>query len=249
MLRACVISSKGSWEKWLPLAEFLYNNSYQESIKMAPFEVVYGRKCRTPLNWVEVGERRYYGIDFVEQAKEQVRTIKIHMAAAQCRHKSYADHRRKSIEFEVGDFVYLKVSPMKSVKRFGVKRKLAPRYVGPFQIIGKSEAVAYKIQLPPEMSTIFNVFHVSQLKKYLRVPKERVPLGDIKLESDLTYEEKPVRVVDTRERVTQSQVVKWYKVMWSNQGSESDATWEREDYLRKGYKEFYQQWYAFQISG
>jgi hypothetical protein len=99
------------------------------------------------------------------------------------------------------------------------------------------------------MSVIFNVFHVSQLKKCLRVPEERVPLGDIRLESDLTYEEKPVRVIDTQERVTRSRVVKWYKVMWSNQGSESDATWEREDYLRDGYKEFYQQWYAFQISG
>jgi hypothetical protein len=98
------------------------------------------------------------------------------------------------------------------------------------------------------MSAIFNVFHVSQLKKCLRVPKERALLGDIKLESDLTYEEKLVRVIGTRERVTRSRVVKWYKVMWSNQGSESDATWEREDYLREGYKEFYQQWYTFQIS-
>jgi hypothetical protein len=122
---------------------------------------------------------------------------------------------------------------MKSVQRFGVKRKLAPRYVGPFQIIGKSGAVAYKIKLPPEMSAIFNVFHVSQLKKCLWVPEERVLLGDIKLESDLTYEEKLVRVIDTKERVTQSRVVKWYKVMWSNQGSESDATWEREDYYEK----------------
>jgi hypothetical protein len=84
-LRAGVILSKGSWEKWLPLAEFSYNNSYQESIKMAPFEVLYGRKCRTLLNWVEAGERRYYGIDFVEQAEEQVRTIKIHMDVAQSR--------------------------------------------------------------------------------------------------------------------------------------------------------------------
>jgi hypothetical protein len=121
--------------------------------------------------------------------------------------------------------------------------------MGPFQIIGKSGAVAYKIQLPPEMSVIFNVFHVSQLKKCLWVPEERVPLGDIKLESDLTYEEKPVHVIDTQEWVTRSRVVKWYKVMLSNQGSESDATWEREDYLQDGYKEFYQQWYAFQISG
>ena len=138
---------------------------------------------------------------------------------------------------------------MKSVQCFGVKRKLAPRYVGPFEIIGQSGKVAYKIQLPPEMSAIFNVFHVSQLKKCLRIPEERVPLGDIKLESDLTFEEKPVRVIDTRERVTRSRVVKFYKVMWSNQGSERDATWEREDYLWDGYKEFYQQWYAFQISG
>jgi hypothetical protein len=121
MLRVCVISSKGSWEKWLPLAKFPYNNSYQESIKMAPFEALYGRKCRTPLNWVEVGEKRYYGIDFVEQTEEQVCTIQTHIVAAQSRQKSYADRRRKPIEFEVGDFVYLKVSPMKSVKCFGVK--------------------------------------------------------------------------------------------------------------------------------
>ena len=94
------------------------------------------------------------------------------MAAAQARQKSYADRRRKPIEFEVGDFVYLKVSPMKSVQRFEVKRKLAPRYVGPFEIIGQSGKVVYKIQLPPEMSAIFNVFHVSQFKKCLRVPKE-----------------------------------------------------------------------------
>jgi hypothetical protein len=90
------------------------------------------------------------------------------------------------------------------------------------------------------MRVIFNVFHVSQLKKCLRVPEERVPLGDIRLESDLTYIEKPIHVINTQERVTRSRVVKWYKVMWSNQGSESDATWEREDYLSDGYREFYQ---------
>jgi hypothetical protein len=99
---------------------------------MAPFEALYGRKCRTPLNWVEAGERRYYGTNFVKQAEEQVHTIKIHMAIAQSRQKCYADRHRKPIEFEVVDFVYLKVSPMKSVQHFGVKQKLAPRYVGPF---------------------------------------------------------------------------------------------------------------------
>jgi actin-related protein len=94
---------------------------------------------------VEPGERRYYGIDFVEEAEEQVRTIQKNMAAAQARQKSYADKRRKPIEFEVGDHVYLKVSPMKGVKRFEVKRKLAPQYVGPYQILEKSGRVAYKL--------------------------------------------------------------------------------------------------------
>ena len=126
--------------------------------------------------------------------------IQQHIEAAQSRQKSYADKRRRPIEFEVGDYVYLKVSPMKGVKWFRVKRKLAPRYVGPYLIIEKSGRVAYKIELPYEMRGIFNVFHVSQLKKCLRVLEERVSLRNIKLKSDLTYEERPVRVIDTRER-------------------------------------------------
>ena len=151
MLRACVISSKGSWEKWLPLAEFSYNNSYQERIRMDPFEALYGQKCRTPLNWVEPEERRYYGIHFVIEAKEQVRIIQQHMKVAQSRKKSYVDKRRRPIEFEVGDYIYLKVSPMKKVQWFGVKSKLAPRYVGPYKIIKQCGRVAYKLQLPLEM--------------------------------------------------------------------------------------------------
>jgi len=169
-----VLSSKGSWVKWLPLAEFSYDNSYQESIKMAPFEALYGRKCRTPLNWVESEERRYYGIDFVNEAEQQVRTIQQHMEAAQARKKSYADKRRKLIEYAVGDHVYIKVSPMKGVQRFGVKRNLAPCYVGPYQILEKKRNIAYKVQLPVELRAIFPFFHVSQLKKCLRVPEEQV---------------------------------------------------------------------------
>jgi hypothetical protein len=207
---------------------------------MAPFEALYGHKCRSPLNWVEPEERRYYGIDFVKEAEEQVRTIQKHIEAIKSRQKSYADKRRRPIEFEVGDYVYLKVSPMKGVQRFGVKKKLAPRYVGPYQIIEKSGRVAYKLQLPLELSAIFNVFHVSQLK-CLRVPEERVKTRDIKIESDLAYEEKPVQVLDTKERVTRSQVIKFHKVMWSNH-SERDATWKKEDYLREVYPAFYEKW-------
>jgi len=207
MLRACALSSKGSWVKWLPLAEFSYNNSYQESIKMAPFEALYGRKCRTPLNSVEPGERRYYGIDFVNKAEHQVHTIQQHQEAAQARQKSYANKRGKPVEFVVGDHVYLKVSPMKGVQRFGVKRKLGPRYVGPYRILERKGNVAYKVHLPVELRAIFPVFHVSQLKKCLRVLEERVEAWDIKLKSDLVYEENPVAVIDRKERVTRNQVV------------------------------------------
>jgi hypothetical protein len=170
------------------------------------------------------------------------------MVAVQARQKSYANKRRKPIEFEVGDHVYLKVSPMKGVKHFGVKRKLASRYVGPYQILERSGKVAYKLQLPPELGTIFLVFHVSQLKKCLRVPEERVEVRCIKLKADLAYEEKPVIVLEVKERVTQNHVVKLYKVVWSNH-NERDATWEREDYLRDDYSKFFNEWYAFQILG
>jgi len=206
---------------------------------MAPFEALYGRKCRTPSNWVESGERRYYGIDFVNEAEQQVRTIQQHLEAAQARQKSYADKRRKPIEFAVGDHVYIMVSPMKGVQRFGVKRKLAPRYVGPYRILEKKGNIAYKVQLPIELRAIFRVFHVSQLKKCLCVPEERVEVRDIKLKSDLVYEEKPVAILDRKERVTRNRVVKFYKVLWSNHGEE-DATWEMEDYLKEVYKTFFE---------
>jgi len=198
---------------------------------MAPFESLFGQKCRTPLNWVESGERRYYGIDFVNEAEQQVRTIQQHLEAAQARQKSYADKRRKPIEFAVGDHVYIKVSLMKGIQRFGVKRKLAPRYVGPYQILKRKGEVSYKVQLPIELRAIFPVLHVSQLEKCLRVPEERVEVRDIKLKSDLVYKEKPVAVLDRKERVTHNRVVKFYKVLWSNHGEE-DTTWETEDYLK-----------------
>jgi hypothetical protein len=173
---------------------------------------------------VKPRERRFYGIDFVEEAEKQVHVIQKNMVAAQARQKSYANKRRKPIEFEVGDHVYLKVSPMRGVKHFGIKRKLEPRYVGPYQINKKSGRVAYKLSLPHELGAIFPVFHVSQLKKCLCLPEERVVVRGIKLESGLSYEEKPVYVLDTQERVTRSQVVKLYKVVWSNHSKGNGKT-------------------------
>ena len=125
--------------------------------------------------------------------------------------------------------MYLKVSPMRGVQRFGVKKKLPPRYIGSYHIIERKGKVAYKLQLPPEMSAIFNVFHVSQLRKCVRVPDEAIEPTNIKLQLDLTYEEKPIRVLEEMERVTRSKVIKFYKVVWNNH-SEQNAIWEREDY-------------------
>ena len=148
MLRACVLTFADTWDQCLPLAEFSYNNSYQESIKMAPFEALYGRRCRTPLNWSEPGEREFFGVDLVKDMEEKVKQIQENMKIAQSRQKSYADKRRRPLKFQIGDFVYLKVSPTKGVTRFGVKGKLAPRYIGPFEILDRCGKVAYKLSLP-----------------------------------------------------------------------------------------------------
>jgi hypothetical protein len=136
MLRACVIHFDKSWDKCLALAEFAYNNSYQASLKMALFEALYGR-CRTPWNWSQVGERTLFGPKLVQEAEEKVSVIRENLRAAQMRQKSYHDKARAPREFEVGNYLYLKVSPTKGVQRFGVKGKLAPRYIGPYEVTEK----------------------------------------------------------------------------------------------------------------
>jgi hypothetical protein len=135
LLRACVLTFDRSWESSFPYVEFSYNNSHQASIKMSPFEALYGRKCQTPLMWSNVGEKALEGPAFVKEAEEKVALIRRRLLEAQSRQKSYADNRWRELRFEEGDFVYLKVSPMRGVRRFQVKGKLAPRFVGPYPII------------------------------------------------------------------------------------------------------------------
>jgi hypothetical protein len=143
MLRACALQYGRSWDKSLPYAEFSYNNSYQESLKMALFEMLYGRRCRTPLFWSEAGERKVFGPDILQEAEKQVRMVRVNLRVVQSRQKSYSDHRRRELSFEVGDFVYLKVTPMRGLRRFKVRYKLAPRFIGPFKILEKRGEVAY----------------------------------------------------------------------------------------------------------
>jgi hypothetical protein len=127
MLRACALKYGRSWDKSLPYAEFSYNNSYQASIKMAPYESLYGWQCRTPLFWSQTGESQVFGLEELKDAEKQVQMVHESLKVARPRQKSYADKRRRDLSFEIGDFVYLKVSPMRGTRRFRVKGKLAPR--------------------------------------------------------------------------------------------------------------------------
>jgi hypothetical protein len=161
MLRACVMEYPGSWDKNLSWVEFAYNNSYQESLKMAPFEALYGRQCHTPFNWIKPGEKAIFGPDIILEAEATVRRIQENLKVAKLCQESYANKRRQPLQFEVGDHVYLKVSPMKGVKRSGVKGKLSPRYIGPFSILEKCGKVAYKLELPPSLAEFRDIFHVS----------------------------------------------------------------------------------------
>jgi hypothetical protein len=237
MLRACVLEFPQKWDECLLLAEFSYNNSYQEIIKMAPFEALYGRRCCTPLNWSEPSERSLFRTDLVKETKEKVQRIIHNLKKAQTRQKSYADRRRQPLYFLVGDYVYLKVSPMKGVSRFGVKGKLTPRYIGPFPILEQCGPVAYRLQLPETLSAVHNVFHMSQLKKCLRVPDRTVEVTDVVLEPDLTYSEHPIRDLDQKDRTTRRKTLKFYKIQW-NQHSEDDATWETQEFLDKNFPGF-----------
>nr|AAX95936.1 retrotransposon protein, putative, Ty3-gypsy sub-class [Oryza sativa Japonica Group]ABA93392.2 retrotransposon protein, putative, Ty3-gypsy subclass [Oryza sativa Japonica Group] len=221
----------GAWDKSLPYAEFSYNNSYQASLQMAPFEALYGRKCRTPLFWDQTGEHQMFGTEVLTEAEEKVRTVRERLRIAQSRQKSYADNRRRELTFEAGDYVYLRVTLLRGVHRFQTKGKLAPRFVGPYKILERRGEVAYQLELPSNMIGIHDVFHVSQLKKCLRVPEEQADSEHIDIQEDLTYVEKPVRILETSERRTRNKVTRFYRVQWSHH-SEKKATWEREDELK-----------------
>ena len=151
MLRVCILDHKGSWEEHLPLVEFAYNNSYQASIQMVPYEVLYGRPCRSPLCWTEVGESSITGLDLIRDTSEKVSLIQQRLLTAQSWQKSYADVRRRPLEFEVGDHVFLKVMPKRGVVRFGKRGKLSPRFIRPFEILERVGTVACRLALPPSM--------------------------------------------------------------------------------------------------
>ncbi|GKD12566.1 putative reverse transcriptase domain-containing protein, partial [Tanacetum coccineum] len=232
MLRTCVIDFGKSWDRHLPLVEFSYNNSYHTSIKVAPFEALYGRKCRSPVCWAEVGDAQLTGPEIVHETTEKIIQIKKRIQAARDRQKSYADRRRKPLEFQVGDKVMLKVSPWKGVIRFGKRGKLNPRYIGPFKVLAKVGTVAYRLELPDQLSRVHSTFHVSNLKKCLSDEPLAIPLDEIQIDDKLNFIEEPVEIMDREVKRLKQSRIPIVKVRWNSRRG-PEFTWEREDQMKK----------------
>ncbi|KAF5801008.1 putative nucleotidyltransferase, Ribonuclease H [Helianthus annuus] len=239
MLRACAIDLGGNWDKNLPLIEFSYNNSYHTSIKAAPFEALYGRKCRSPVCWAEVGEVQLSGPEIVFQTTDKIVQIRERLKAARDRQKSYADPKRKDLHFEVGEKVLLKVSPWKGVMRFGKKGKLSPRYIGPFEVIERVGSVAYKLNLPEDLNGIHNVFHICNLKKCFADESLVIPHTDVHIDESLKFIEKPLSIEDRQVKKLRRKHVPIVKVKWdARRGPE--YTWEVEATMKEKYPYLFQ---------
>ncbi|GJU95142.1 putative reverse transcriptase domain-containing protein [Tanacetum coccineum] len=209
LLRACAFGLwKKGWVNHLPLVEFSYNNSYHASIKAAPFEALYGRKCRSPVCWTEVGEAQILGPELIQETTEKIIQIKQRMQAA--------------------------LSPWKGVVRFGKWGKLNPRYVGPFKVLEKVGEVAYKLELPEELSRVHNTFHVSNLKKCHADEPLAVPLEGLHLDDKLHFVEEPLEIVGREVKQLKRSRIPLVKVQWNSKRG-PEFMWEREDQFKKKY--------------
>ena len=201
---------------------------------MEPYEALYGRKCRTPLCWTELSKKKVIGPDLIQETKEKVKMIRERLKVATDRKKSYADMKRKDIRYEVGEKVFLKVSPWKKVMRFGKKGKLSPRFIGPYEVIEKVGPVAYRLALPPDLEYIHNVFPVSMLRRYRSNPSHVVSSETIELKPNLTYEEELVDILAREVKELRNKRIPLVKVLWRNHKTE-EATWESEDIMQQRY--------------
>ncbi|WVZ58048.1 LOW QUALITY PROTEIN: hypothetical protein U9M48_008360 [Paspalum notatum var. saurae] len=188
----------------LPYAEFSYNNNYQASLKKLPFEALYSRRCRTPLFWDQIREKQVFVPGIIEDAEKQSRVVQENLKIAQSRQKSYADNRRRELTFKVDDFVYLKVSPMRGIQH---EREVSPQIYWTIRVLEKKGEEAYRLEIPPNLSGVHDVFRVSQLKKCLRVPGNKPHWKE-----DLTYTEHPVKILETYERITRNKRIRMCRV-------------------------------------
>jgi hypothetical protein len=238
MLRSCALSLQGSWVDHLYLVEFAYNNSYHSSIGMSPQEALTGQQCRTPLWWGPAGTYPPTGPQMLEEIAEKTKMVLSRLKSAQERQKKYADIHRRPLEFQESDHVWLRVSPVRGVHRFGVSGKLSPRYIGPFQILRRVGPVAYELALPPALDRVHPVFHVSQLRRYVRDPSHCIDHSSLHVQDDLTYQEEPMQILDRKEQRLRSKVIKLVLVKWGRH-SDKEATWELEESIREKYPELF----------
>ena len=231
MLRGCVMEFTRSWDRYIPLIEFAYNNNYQSSIGMAPYEALYSRRCRTHVCWTELNEHKVIGPDIVKDTKAKVQVIRQRLKAVSDRQKSYVDSKRKDIEYEVGDNVFLKVSPWRKVLRFRKKGKLSPRFIGSYEVLERIGPVAYRLTLPPELAKLHDVFHVSMLWRYRSDESHILPVQEIQVQEDLSYDEEPKAILDREVKQLRNKQVPLVKVLWQHHGRE-EATWVSETNMR-----------------
>ncbi|GKC48622.1 putative reverse transcriptase domain-containing protein [Tanacetum coccineum] len=222
------------WKSLNEALEFSYNNNYHTSIKAAPFEALYGHKCRSPICWAEVGDTQLTGQEIVRETTEKIIQIKHRLQASRDRQRSYADKRRKPLEFQVGDKVMLKVSPWKGVIRFGKRKKLNPRYIRPFKILAKVGMVAYQLELPDKLSRVHSTFHVSNVKKCLSDEPLAIPLDEIYVDDKLNFIEEPIEIMDHEVKHLKQSRISIVKVHWNSRIGPK-YTWERGDQMQKKY--------------
>ncbi|GKC81400.1 putative reverse transcriptase domain-containing protein [Tanacetum coccineum] len=211
MLRACVIDFGKGWERHLPLVEFYYKNDYHANIKVAPFDALYGRKCRSPVCWTEVGDVQLTGPEIIHETTKKI-----------------------PLKFQVVDRVMLKVSPWKGVIRYGKRGKLNPRYIGPFKILKWVGPVPYKLELPEELSKVHSTFHVSNLKKCLSDKTLVIPMKELQLDDKFNFVEEPVEIMDREVKKLKQSRIPMVKVRWNSKRG-PEFTWEREDQIHAKY--------------
>ncbi|GAU43227.1 hypothetical protein TSUD_241170 [Trifolium subterraneum] len=238
LLRACVLEQGESWDSCLPLIEFTYNNSFHSSIGMAPFEALYGRRCRTPLCWYESGETVVLGPDIVQETTEKIKMIREKMKASQSHQKSYHDKKRKDVKFQEGDHVFLRVTSTTGVGRALKSKKLTSKFIGPYQISERIGKVAYRIALPVTLSNLHDVFHVSQLRKYVSDPSHVIESDDIQVKDNLTIETIPLRIEGREVKKLRNKEIASVKVIWGGPAGEN-ATWELERKMKSSYPDLF----------
>jgi len=195
-LRTCILDHLGNWDEVLLLVDFTYNNSYQASIGMAPYEALYGKRCRNPLCWYQDGESFLLEPDLLQQTTEKVQLVRDRLQTSQSRQKAYADRRRRPLEFEAGEHVFLRVTRTTGVGRAIRSWKLSPKFLGPYQILRRIGLMAYEIALPPQLANLHPVFHVSHLRKYVFDPSHVLEVEDVQVREDFRVVVQPVAIED-----------------------------------------------------